>query len=335
VPVIVELVLLHGNTRYIILVDVIQTLNVFRRLEQRLREIGIVTPTAIVNAGRPRTVRRPANEDVIIVDVEREPWTRTGISQPWVLEVLHDDQYASIPLIAERTCFQTIILYGCNFAKGYDINTLRMSSFYSIFCGQTKRVLRIIVWPGTVGDNAVGHYLLPDRLTAQRYRDFLETVLPGLLEDVPLAVRQKLWFQHDAAPAHYVEDVWQWFNSTCPGKWIERGGLIPWPPRSPDLTPMDFFPVGTPEGASLRSPSQDCWRSRGSTSNSCDNGRCQRVKACSRECRAAHCRLPWNGRRPLRKPIVTTRNPWFDHLIAYAIWRWRVSWKLNVTGHKK
>jgi hypothetical protein len=31
--------------------------NLFRRLEQRLRETGSVTPTALVNAGRPRTVR--------------------------------------------------------------------------------------------------------------------------------------------------------------------------------------------------------------------------------------------------------------------------------------
>jgi hypothetical protein len=38
--------------------------------------------------------------------------------------------------------------------------------------------------------------MLPDKTTAQRC-DFLETVLPGLLEDVPQAVRQKLWFQHD------------------------------------------------------------------------------------------------------------------------------------------
>jgi hypothetical protein len=44
-------------------------------------------------------------------------------------------------------------------------------------------------------DIAVGPYLLPERLTAQRYRDILETVLPGLLEDVPLSVRQGLWFQ--------------------------------------------------------------------------------------------------------------------------------------------
>jgi hypothetical protein len=40
-------------------------------------------------------------------------------------------------------CLQTIVLYGCNFANGYDINSLRMSSFYTTFCGQTKRVLRM------------------------------------------------------------------------------------------------------------------------------------------------------------------------------------------------
>jgi hypothetical protein len=87
----------------------------------------------------------------------------------------------------------------------------------------------------------VGPYLLPDRLTAQRYRDFLETVLPGLLEDVPLAVRQSLWFQHDGAPAHCGEDVRQWLNATYPGRRIGHGGPIAWPPRSPDLTRMDFF----------------------------------------------------------------------------------------------
>jgi hypothetical protein len=49
--------------------------------------------------------------------------------------------------------------------------------------------LSVSVWAGVDGDIVMGPYLLPDRLTAQRYRDFLETVLPGLLEDVPLAVR--------------------------------------------------------------------------------------------------------------------------------------------------
>jgi hypothetical protein len=53
--------------------------------------------------------------------------------------------------------------------------------------------------------------------------------------------------------------------------------------------------------------------------------------ACLRECLAAPCTFPWNYRKPLRKPIVTMRRPLL-HLIVCAIWRWLVSWKLNVMG---
>jgi hypothetical protein len=52
--------------------------DVFRLLERRLRETGSVTATALVNAGRPRTVRTPANEDAVITDVEREQWNSSG-----------------------------------------------------------------------------------------------------------------------------------------------------------------------------------------------------------------------------------------------------------------
>lgn len=46
--------------------------------------------------------------------------------------------------------------------------------------------------PGVVRDIIVGSCLLRDRLTAQSYRHFLEAILPGLLEDVPSAVRQRV-----------------------------------------------------------------------------------------------------------------------------------------------
>jgi hypothetical protein len=84
-------------------------------------------------------------------------------------------------------------------------------------------------------------YQLPDKLSAQRYGDFLKTVLPGLLQHLPPAVMQRLWFKHDGAPAHYGEDIRQCLKATHTGRWIGRGGPISWPPRLPDLTPMDFF----------------------------------------------------------------------------------------------
>jgi hypothetical protein len=125
---------------------------VLRRLEQGLRETGSLTPTALVNAGRSRTVRTPANEDGIIAAVEREPWISSRdiaweleISQPRVLEVLHDDQLhlyhysRSAHLFSDDRPLQT------QYANGYDTNTLRMSSFCTTFCGQTKRVLHVRV----------------------------------------------------------------------------------------------------------------------------------------------------------------------------------------------
>jgi hypothetical protein len=47
-------------------------------------------------------------------------------------------------------------------------------------------------------------------------------------------------FQQDGAPAHYARIVTDWLDENIP-VWIGRGGDIRWPPRSPDLTPLDFF----------------------------------------------------------------------------------------------
>ena len=33
-------------------------------------------------------------------------------------------------------------------------------------------------------------------------------------------------------------------NYVFPNRWIGRGGPVQWPPRSADLTPMDFFTWG-------------------------------------------------------------------------------------------
>ena len=91
------------------------------------------------------------------------------------------------------------------------------------------------------------------------YIIFIRDILPEMLENVPLQVRQRLWFQHDGAPAHFSLDVREYLNNVFSNRRIGRGGPVQWPPRSPDLTPMDFFiwgevkclvyetPIDTPE----------------------------------------------------------------------------------------
>jgi hypothetical protein len=85
----------------------------------------------------------------------------------------------------------------------------------------------ISIWNWIVGDISCPLNLLPERPTTQQYHDSLVTVLLELPEDVPSAMRQRLWFEHDGAPVHSL----QWLNTIYPGRCIWRCGsvaLSPW-----------------------------------------------------------------------------------------------------------
>ena len=60
-------------------------------------------------------------------------------------------------------------------------------------------------------------------------------------------------FQQDGAPSHWSFNVRQYLNAILHNKWIGRAGnddcvLLHWPPRSPDLTPCNFFLWGYVKG---------------------------------------------------------------------------------------
>jgi hypothetical protein len=66
------------------------------------------------------------------------------------------------------------------------------------------------MWAGIYGDYFVGLHVLPHRHTENHYRDLLLHDPPKLQEDVPLAVRARMWHMHDGAPAQFsgaVRDV--------------------------------------------------------------------------------------------------------------------------------
>ncbi|KMQ92230.1 hypothetical protein RF55_7819 [Lasius niger] len=72
------------------------------------------------------------------------------------------------------------------------------------------------VWVGIVGDWLIGPVFLPRRLTAEAYRNFLEHSLPALLEEIPLATRNVIWFMHDGAPEHFSVVAREFLNATYP-----------------------------------------------------------------------------------------------------------------------
>lgn len=101
-----------------------------------------------------------------------------------------------------------------------------------------QRRFSVNVWAGIVDNTLIGPYILPPVLNGRNYLQFL---IELDLEDLPLAVRRRLIFQHDGAPAHISRYVREFLNQQYPRRWIRRNGPIVWPPRSPDMTPLDFY----------------------------------------------------------------------------------------------
>lgn len=100
------------------------------------------------------------------------------------------------------------------------------------------------VWGGIIGEHVIGPHFFEGNLNGLMYLDFLANYLPLLLENVPLAVRQSMWYQHDGAGAHYLGEVADELHQQFPNRWIGRNGPKKWPARSPDLTKPDFFKWG-------------------------------------------------------------------------------------------
>ncbi|CAK1587171.1 unnamed protein product [Parnassius mnemosyne] len=109
---------------------------------------------------------------------------------------------------------------------------------------KSQRRFSLNVWMGIINDNLIGPYFLPNYLNGENYETFLREDLSGLLHDIPLATRQNMWYQHDGCPAHCRVTVRRWLDENYRHRWIGRGGPIPWPARSPDITPMDYYVWG-------------------------------------------------------------------------------------------
>ncbi len=62
------------------------------------------------------------------------------------------------------------------------------------------------------------------------------------LDNVPLNENLELWFQHDGAASNFAAATQNLLGQLFHNRqWIGRGGPVEWPPRSPAITPLDFF----------------------------------------------------------------------------------------------
>jgi len=98
---------------------------------------------------------------------------------------------------------------------------------------------KLMVWCGIWDTRILGPVFIEGNLTGEKYLNLLkEEVMPSLLTEDG---KFPSFFQQDGAPPHFCVRVRQWLDQQFSGQWIGRRGPIEWPPRSPDLTPLDFY----------------------------------------------------------------------------------------------
>lgn len=250
----------------------------FPRLHQRLRETGGFQKQTNEN-GRPRTVSTPEVEEQVLEELGDCPTTSTRkiaatlhVSHSTVFRVLKyhglypyhiqrvqallpTDFPARVALcrwmqhkIADNPHYLAEVLFTdeASFSRDaisnfHNTHIWADENPHAIVESRHQHQFSVNVWVGIVGEHLLGPFFLPARLTGDVYRHFLEHDLPTLLEDVPLQLRSTMYFMHDGAPAHFSLVARNYLNTVYRRRWIGRGGTQPWPPRSPDLNPLDFF----------------------------------------------------------------------------------------------
>ncbi|KFM68381.1 hypothetical protein X975_26436, partial [Stegodyphus mimosarum] len=87
-------------------------------------------------------------------------------------------------------------------------------------------------------DRVIGPFVFTEKtVSSVVYVHMLENFVFRQLEDL----QPHVFLQQDGASPHWGTIVRSSLDDYFTGRWIGRGGPIPWPPRSPDITPLDFF----------------------------------------------------------------------------------------------
>ena len=105
---------------------------------------------------------------------------------------------------------------------------------------------KLNVWVGLVGSgHVIGPFFFEGNLNGAEYLRLInERVVPQLEQHFlrqPRGAFRYLWWAQDGAPAHRLRAVRNRLEELFGNRVIAIGHDVEWPPRSPDLTPCDFF----------------------------------------------------------------------------------------------
>ncbi|KZC13210.1 hypothetical protein WN55_05887 [Dufourea novaeangliae] len=175
----------------------------------------------------------------------RQLTRENGISQRSVLRILHLNKFHAFHVSLHQELHGNDFQNRVNFCA-WDLQKLQSDELFltkvlftdeAIFtnCGQVNRH-NMHYW-------SIENPRWLRKLDKQR--PWSVNVWCGLLNGEIIGPYLLMWFQHDGCPAHYAKESRQLLQRQFPNRWIGRDGEFPWPPRSPELTPLNVFLWGT------------------------------------------------------------------------------------------
>lgn len=249
--------------------------NVFSRLSKRITNKGIIQPDH--NKGRQirREVRDERTAEIIAFSQLHHHYSlsrvqqESGVSRSTIWRIYHDNKFHPYRMMLHQALsigdFRDRLEF-CNWIRQQPRNFHEKilfsdeSTFVSDGAVNTwnrrywaqenplwlreidhQHIWKVNVWCGIVGKHIIGPFFFEGNLNGIRYANFLENDLPPLLEDIPLSLRQNMFFQQDGCPAHTSRVARERLNDMFPGKWIGKYGPHNWPPRSPNLNVLDYY----------------------------------------------------------------------------------------------
>ena len=106
---------------------------------------------------------------------------------------------------------------------------------------------KLTVWCALWAGGIIGPYFFKNHagqnvtVNGDRYRAMITDFFVPQLNNHDV---QELWFQQDGATCHTARATIDLLKETFSDHIISRFGPVNWPPRSCDLTPLDYFLVG-------------------------------------------------------------------------------------------
>jgi len=111
---------------------------------------------------------------------------------------------------------------------------------------ETVRVLNVERRTNNFNKSTVPHIQFNFNILIQGEHKFFSWLQKFITRELYVATQLEefqpwIIFQQDGATPHWGSHARRFLNATFRNRWIRRDGPTPWPPRSPDIIPLDFF----------------------------------------------------------------------------------------------